>query len=461
MLVITGKSSDGFADWVGAIATQARDERQFVSSATPDELRAFTAGMDSREPGTSLIRLPATIALPTALPDFPADPAVYFEAYRNQARAIDTAGVNVDTVIARVSSESADAARSDVWTYGGVAVFAMLLTLLLIWFVTRAVVRPVRKLTAAARDMSDRRLPQLVESLRNGGDVSLIEPVIVEVEFGRRDRRARTRVQRRRGSDDAGRAGAVTACSARAWATCSSTSPAATRACWSASSSCSTSWSATSTTLAPSTRCSSSTTWRPGCGATPRASSCLSGAEQPRQWQQPIALVDVVRAAAAEIADFPRVELLGVDQVLAVVGTCGRRPRPPPCRAARERDLVLAAGRRRRRVGRADRARLRPRDRGPGIGLPPERLAASNELLRHPPVVGLALSRALGLHVVGLLAARHGIAVALRPGSPRGTVAMVMLPHEILEDTPAPEPLVPVPDTPPEVMPLTSRRTGA
>ena len=47
--------------------------------------------------------------------------------------------------------------------YGGVAVFAMLLTLLLIWFVSRAVVGPVRRLTAAAREMSQRQLPALVE----------------------------------------------------------------------------------------------------------------------------------------------------------------------------------------------------------------------------------------------------------------------------------------------------------
>ena len=46
----------------------------------------------------------------------------------------------------------------------------------------------------------------------------------------------------------------------------------------------------------------------------------LSGAEQPRQWQQPIALLDVVRAAAAEIADFPRVELVGIDDHVAVAG---------------------------------------------------------------------------------------------------------------------------------------------
>jgi hypothetical protein len=170
-----------------------------------------------------------------------------------------------------------------------------------------------------------------------------------------------------------------------------------------------------------------------------------------------------VRAAAAEIADFPRVELLGVDQARAVAGRAvtdlahllaellenATSFSPPDAAvvvsgALSEHGFVLAI---------ADT----------GIGLPPERLAACNELLRHPPVVGLALSRALGLHVVGLLAARHGISVLLRPGSPQGTVAMIMLPNKILEDAPAPEPLVsmPVPETPPDPLPLTARRTGA
>jgi hypothetical protein len=63
----------------------------------------------------------------------------------------------------------------------------------------------------------------------------------------------------------------------------------------------------------------------------------------------------------------------------------------------------------------------------------PERIAESNQLLRHPPVVGLALSRALGLHVVGALAKRHEIAVELRKGAPVGTVALVALPKAILE----------------------------
>jgi hypothetical protein len=68
-----------------------------------------------------------------------------------------------------------------------------------------------------------------------------------------------------------------------------------------------------------------------------------------------------------------------------------------------------------------------------GIGMPPDKLAEANQLLAKPPVVGLALSRALGLHVVGSLAARHHITVELRAGAPVGLVALVALPSSILE----------------------------
>ena len=146
----------------------------------------------------------------------------------------------------------------------------------------------------------------------------------------------------------------------------------------------------------------------------------LSGAEQPRQWQQPIALLDVVRAAAAEIADFPRVELVGIDDDLAVVG-----PRRSPTSPTSSPSCSRTRRRSRRPTPRSS-CRARSTATGfvlaisdQGIGMPPERIAEANELLAKPPVVGLALSRALGLHVVGSLAARHGIAVELRPGAPR------------------------------------------
>ena len=162
----------------------------------------------------------------------------------------------------------------------------------------------------------------------------------------------------------------------------------------------------------------------------------LSGAEQPRQWQQPIALIDVVRAAAAEIADFPRVELVGIDDDLAVSGRAvsdvahllaelleNATSFSPPDTAVVVSGAVSATG-----------FVLAVSDQG--IGMPPDRIAEANKLLAKPPVVGLALSRALGLHVVGSLAARHGISVELRPGAPGGVVALVALPTAVLEPRP-------------------------
>ena len=165
----------------------------------------------------------------------------------------------------------------------------------------------------------------------------------------------------------------------------------------------------------------------------------LSGAEQPRQWQQPIALIDVVRAAAAEIADFPRVELVGIDDDLAVSG-----------RAVSDVAHLLAellenatsfsppdtAG---RRVGRGVRDRIRARGLRPGH--------------RHA-----ARPHRRGEHAARQAARRRPRALA-RPRPPRGRrrsrpatasasscdpvpavglVALVALPTAILEPRPVP-----------------------
>ncbi len=166
----------------------------------------------------------------------------------------------------------------------------------------------------------------------------------------------------------------------------------------------------------------------------------LSGAEQPRQWQQPIALLDVVRAAAAEIADFPRVELVGIDDDARSPGRAvsdvahlvaelleNATSFSPPDTAVVVSGAVTATG-----------FVLAVSDQG--IGMPVDRIAEANQLLAKPPIVGLALTRALGLHVVGSLAARHGITVELRAGAPLGTVALVGLPTSVLEPRAVPAP---------------------
>ena len=169
----------------------------------------------------------------------------------------------------------------------------------------------------------------------------------------------------------------------------------------------------------------------------------LSGAEQPRQWQQPIALIDVVRAAAAEIADFPRVELVGIDDDLAVSGRAvsdvahllaelleNATSFSPPDSAVVVSGAVTATG-----------FVLAVSDQG--IGMPPERIAEANQLLAKPPVVGLALSRALGLPRGRLAGAATASPSSCARGAPGGLVALVALPTAVLEPRPASAPAAP------------------
>ena len=310
---------------------------------------------------------------------------------------------------------------------------------LLIWFVSRAVVRPLRKLTAAAREMSQRQLPRSSSRCAPVARSSAIEPVRIEVqsedEIGElaqafNDVEAVTLQVAQEQSAAAAQGHGRPVREPR---------PPQPEPGASVSSSCSTTSSATSTTPPRSTRCSSSTTWPPACAATRRACSCSRARSSRASGSSRSRLLDVVRAAAAEIADFPRVELVGVDDDLAVSGRAVVRHRAPPRRAARERDVVLAAG----RPPSSCRAPISATGfvlavSDQGIGMPPDRIAEANQLLAKPPVVGLALSRALGLHVVGVAGGPSRHHVELRPGAPVGLVALVTLPTAVLEREAAP-----------------------
>ena len=55
-----------------------------------------------------------------------------------------------------------------------------------------------------------------------------------------------------------------------------------------------------------------------------------------------------------------------------------------------------------------------------GLGIPDQDLSYANWRLDNPPVVDVAVSRRMGLFVVGRLAARHGIRVRLQHARRRG-----------------------------------------
>jgi hypothetical protein len=157
----------------------------------------------------------------------------------------------------------------------------------------------------------------------------------------------------------------------------------------------------------------------------------LSGAEPPRRWSEPVPLPQVVRGAVAEVEDYQRIELLPIDDV-GVVGHAvadvihllaelleNATSFSPPGTSVRVAGQPAATG-----------YVVEIEDRG--LGMSDEELLDANQRLANPPVVDFAVSRMLGLFVVGRLAQRYGIRVQLRHSWYGGVTALVLIPSALL-----------------------------
>jgi signal transduction histidine kinase len=162
----------------------------------------------------------------------------------------------------------------------------------------------------------------------------------------------------------------------------------------------------------------------------------ISGEEPARKWGRPVLLVDVVRAAVAEIEELDRVDV-AVNESVAVSG-----------RAVSDLTHLLAElienAVHASPSGLSVMLRTRPYLPPPGgqvltiedwgVGMGQLRLAEANALLREPRDVDLSVSHQLGLHVVARLAARYGIAVSLTPTPGGGITAAAVLPTSLFAD---------------------------
>lgn len=183
----------------------------------------------------------------------------------------------------------------------------------------------------------------------------------------------------------------------------------------------------------------------------------LSGEEAPRTWSEPVALIDVVRAAIAETEHLDRVAF-SVDERLAVLGRTATdlthvlaelvenaaRFSPPEAKVTiRTRSCLPASG----------EVVITIEDWG--VGMRPDDLTYANDLLGCPRDIDMAASQRLGLHVVARLAARHGIRASLRTTPGSGITAVVALPAELFADDrlelteqSSPPPTIPQPRSP-------------
>lgn len=160
----------------------------------------------------------------------------------------------------------------------------------------------------------------------------------------------------------------------------------------------------------------------------------LGGQTPGRGWRKPVPVVDVVRAAAAEVEDYARVTVTPMPR-FAIHGPAvadlihllaelieNATLFSPPDTAVQVTGQTVGHG-----------FAIEVEDRG--LSMDPERLAMANERLSKPPEFDPADSAQIGLFVVSRLAQRHNIEVTLRKSPYGGTTAIVLLPEQIVLQT--------------------------
>ncbi|MGW0211021.1 nitrate- and nitrite sensing domain-containing protein [Streptomyces sp. NPDC003233] len=159
----------------------------------------------------------------------------------------------------------------------------------------------------------------------------------------------------------------------------------------------------------------------------------LSGAAPSRQWRRPVQLMDVVRAAVAEVEDYERIEVRRLPRV-AVTGPAvadlthlaaelleNATVFSPPHTAVQVLGERVANG-----------FTLEIHDRG--LGMTAEALLDANLRLAETPEFELSDTDRLGLFVVSRLAQRQNVRVSLQPSPYGGTTAVVFIPDALLSD---------------------------
>ncbi|MBQ1121679.1 nitrate- and nitrite sensing domain-containing protein [Streptomyces sp. B15] len=161
----------------------------------------------------------------------------------------------------------------------------------------------------------------------------------------------------------------------------------------------------------------------------------LSGAAPSRQWRKPVQLMDVVRAAVAEVEDYERIEVRRLPR-LAVDGSAvadlthliaelleNATVFSPPHTAVQVLGERVANG-----------FTLEIHDRG--LGMTADAMLDANLRLAETPEFELSDTDRLGLFVVSRLAQRQGVRVSLQPSPYGGTTAVVLIPGAVLTETP-------------------------
>ncbi|MGC3861804.1 nitrate- and nitrite sensing domain-containing protein [Micromonospora chersina] len=162
----------------------------------------------------------------------------------------------------------------------------------------------------------------------------------------------------------------------------------------------------------------------------------LAGAAPGRGWRNPVAAVDVVRGAISEVESYDRVDV-GEVQPAGVLGRAVGDVIHLLAELIENATVFSPPGTRVDVSGRSVPGGYTIEITDRGLGMSPPALAEANRKLARAPEFDPTDSARLGHFVVARLAARHGVRVELRPASPGGTTAAVLVPSDLVTDEPA------------------------
>jgi signal transduction histidine kinase len=418
------------ADLVAAVTLQDASASALQGQGRAPTRAIVNSGLREFQSATDQVRQRRASALTTRVLAFAVTPAQWYASASQQMAGWGDIQHRLEQSIVTGLRDREHHARLVLWYYAIGALIALLLAGVLAYLVARAIRRPLRQLADNAHDVADRQLPALVDALN---DDTVVPPTITPLTVRSRDElgalaKAFNHVERttvevaelqrqavrsgisdlyvhlarrnqplltrqlsliedlERGERDADRLGTLF----------------------------------TLDHLATRMRRNSDSLL------------VLAGQDDLLSDPVPVPLLDVVRGAVSETADFERIDTAGIPGDIEVVGYAA----PDLAHAVSEllenatafsppasRVVVVA-----RRTG----AGIELTISDEGIGIAADRLEALNETLTRPPLPGLALSRSLGLIVVARLAHRIGVEVTLRSAPEVGTAAVLLLPASIL-----------------------------
>jgi signal transduction histidine kinase len=415
-----------------AQAQQASDLASFRGSATSQESWALTGTLAGPVAGQARAVEQRAIAAPNGTLALGAQASQQWRAgmsgtvgwMRHSERQLAA------WITAYAQAQRHSAIRSAIVT-GGAALAILALVLLAAMFIARSVVRPLRRLEAAALELAGARLPAEVRALGAGGnpgpDLAVTPINVLSTDEIGQVARAFDQVHRqavRLAEDEVRLRGSVSAVFASFFRRSHSLLERLLRLI-------------DSLELGEDDPERLASLFQMDHLATRMrrnsdSALVLAGHEIPRRWTEPVTLVDVLRAAVSEIEQYDRVILnvqpggsLGGGAAADTVHLLAELLENATMFSPRTTRVVVSA-----QPARGGGCLISIADAG--VGLPEDRLGQLNWQLAHPPVADVAVTRRMGLYAVAHLAARHGIKVVLARRPAGGITAEVHLPDVLI-----------------------------